>query len=246
MDGIFTPSADIREQVIHRGAPAPRVHVIPNGLDTGRFSLRTPEEREQARRLLGLPADATVLLHFGRDWQTKGGDLFLAAVRTMIDQLPAGSSKSIIAVSSQGGQPARELSAALGIDKQIRVIGPRDDVETLHAAADVVLSTSRAEGGDPPLAVLEALSRGIPVVASDIPGHTSAAAAEACRVVPLDASAIAAATEEVLARDPERAAREAHQGHAWVEAERAIDGWAERMVGFYTAALSRRGGASGS
>lgn len=236
IDGIFTPSTDLREQVIRRGAPSAAVRALPNGIDTRRFSLPDDTERERARKLLDLPAGATVLLHFGWDWTLKGGDLFLAAVQRILAARTAD--EPLIALTNQGGEVALQQARELGISGHVRVIGPRDDVEILHAAADVMLAPSRAEGGMPPLAVTEALSRGVAVVASDIAGHVVAAkATQACRVVPLDADAIATTTVEVLARKPSVKQREARQGHDWVAAERSIEAWADRMVNIYEEAL---------
>jgi glycosyltransferase involved in cell wall biosynthesis len=197
IDGIFTPSVDLREQVIPGGAPTRKVHTIPNGLDIERFSLLSADERAAAREALDMPQDATVLLHFGWDWHRKGGDLFLDTVRRLLDDA-RWRHRTLLAVTSQGGEPARRLAAQLGLSDHVRTVGPIDDVETLHAAADILLATSRAEGGMPPLAVAEALSRGTPVVATEIPDHIYAAeATPACRVVPHDPAAIAKAVVEM-------------------------------------------------
>ena len=190
VDGIFTPSTDLRRQVIQRGARAAGVHTLPHGLDTERFSLATIEDRHAARRELGLDEHATVLLHFGWDWHRKGGDLMLEAVRLLADD-PGWADDGLIVLSSQGGDEARELASRLGIADRVRVLAATDRVETLYAAADVMLATSRAEGGMPPFAVAEALSRGTPVVATDIPDHAFAAErTPGCRLAPDSPSAM--------------------------------------------------------
>ena len=241
VDGIFTPSTDLRQQVIGRGAPSARVHAFPHGLDTDRFSLASPAERAAARRDLGLDEGATVLLHFGWDWQRKGGDLFLDAIRRLIDD-PRLGQHELLALSSQGGEQARALASRLGILDRVRLLSATDRVETLHAAADVVLATSRAEGGMPPFAVAEALSRGTAVVATDIPDHAFAAErTPGCRLAAHSGEAIADAVLTTLARSPEQAASEAEQGHVWIAREKSMSAWVARMFDYYEAALVDRG-----
>ena len=143
IDGIFTPSVDLREQVIPGGAPTRKVHTIPNGLDIERFSLLSADERAAAREALDMPQDATVLLHFGWDWHRKGGDLFLDTVRRLLDDA-RWRHRTLLAVTSQGGEPARRLAAQLGLSDHVRTVGRIDDIETLHATADILLATSRA------------------------------------------------------------------------------------------------------
>lgn len=56
-----------------------------------------------------------------------------------------------------------------GLDEFIELIGPTTDPRSFYKAADAFLSTSRWEGM--PMAVLEAMSEGLPVVLSDVVGN---------------------------------------------------------------------------
>ena len=76
----------------------------------------------------------------------------------------------MVALHSTGAPEAAKLVRKLGMEGTIRLIGQTSDVVGLMAATDVFVAASRAEGGTP-LAVLEALSCGLPVVASDLPSH---------------------------------------------------------------------------
>ncbi|MCB0976747.1 MAG: glycosyltransferase family 4 protein [Acidimicrobiales bacterium] len=58
--------------------------------------------------------------------------------------------------------------AELGVGDRVVRIGPLDDVRPALWAADLFVLTSRAEGS--PVALIEAMSAGLPVVATDIPG----------------------------------------------------------------------------
>ena len=106
-----------------------------------------------------------VALHFGRQWELKGGDVFLETMA----RLRAGPFPGLIAMSPRGGEPARALAAELGLGGALLTPDDVNDVRDLYAASDVLMATSRGEGM--PLTVLEALAGGLPVVASDIPGH---------------------------------------------------------------------------
>ena len=114
----------------------------------------------------------------------------------------------------------------------IRSLVPGDRIQDLYSAADLFVSPSRAEGM--PLAVMEALACGTPVVASDIPGQRYVGAdLDAVELVPLDAAALAGGIEAMLARDPAQAKAAAEQALAWLESNRALWPWAKRLFEYY-------------
>ncbi|MHB1288404.1 glycosyltransferase family 4 protein, partial [Georgenia sp.] len=103
-----------------------------------------------------------------------------------------------------GDGPLRETLAARAEREHLPVhlLGRRDDVPDLLAAADVVVSTATWEGQ--PLAVQEALRAGAAVVATDV-GGTREVTGDAAVLVPGgDAAALAAAVAQVLAADTRR------------------------------------------
>lgn len=165
VEAILCVSSDLRDSVHRRLAPARRLVVFPNAIDLEHFDRATPEQRSRARAELGIPKEVPLLVHFGWDWETKGGDLFLETVARL-----AHEGVELTAICVGGGKPAQMASERLGLDDRILVIPPRDEVRTFYAAADVFVSSSRAEGAMP-FAALEALSTGTPVVASAIPNH---------------------------------------------------------------------------
>ncbi len=61
-----------------------------------------------------------------------------------------------------------KLAGDLGVRERVRLLGPRQDVADLLSTADVYIQSSVEDGFC--LAVVEAMSVGLPVVASDVPG----------------------------------------------------------------------------
>jgi glycosyltransferase involved in cell wall biosynthesis len=90
--------------------------------------------------------------------------------------------------------------------------------------------------------VLEALSAGIPVVASDIPGQAVIArSASSCRISPLDARAVAATIRDVLALDGETRERQRAEARAWVLRSAGLDWWSGELLATYDRVLSTIG-----
>jgi glycosyltransferase involved in cell wall biosynthesis len=236
VEEILCVAPNIRDQARERLAPADRLVVVPNAIELTRFPLVTPQRRLKSREALALPPDAKVVLHFGWDWDRKGGDIFLEAIASLVKDQANGD---LVAVTVAGHDRAGDAAKSLGIGEKLRILEPTDDVAALYAAADVFAAPSRGEGH--PFAVAEALASGLPVVASPIPGHEMiAAGTEGCRIAPLEAHSFSGALREVMAVPEVEADRISLAARDWVVAEMDIGAWSERMLARYETALERR------
>jgi glycosyltransferase involved in cell wall biosynthesis len=155
--------------------------------------------RSEARAELDLPDDAPVALCLARMEHPKRHDLLLNAWR----HLPG---EQILLLAGDGSQREELEQQAYPIRDRVRFLGNRSDVSTLLAAADVTVLISDSEGL--PLAILESLAAGRPVVASDVGGVREILGSGAGRCVPPgDVDAIATSLHEML--HDETARREA-------------------------------------
>jgi glycosyltransferase involved in cell wall biosynthesis len=182
--------------------PEGRSHVVHNGVDLAPFA-RRPDPAE-VRTRMGLPADARVAGVVGRLEARKGHRFFLEAMRRVVDRVPgalgliAGEGKEKDALLAQRG--------ALGLAESVRLVGYWPDLAEALAALDVFVLPSLMEGH--PLAILEAMAAGKPVVATDVGGNAEAVEAGVTGVLvpPADPDALADAILALLL-EPERAAR---------------------------------------
>ena len=202
---------------------ARRVEVLPNAIDADRFPSATDEERRAARRRLDLPADRPVLVHFGWDWEMKGGDLFVAAARELAARGTDAVPLSIGAAAARDGLVVRP---------------PSHDVRQVYAAADVFVSSSPAEGD--PYSVLEALATGTPVVAAPRSHGEAGERVAACRVAERTPAAFADAIAATLERPRDAAAADRAEARDWILRERDLRAWADRVTDVYERAAARR------
>jgi glycosyltransferase involved in cell wall biosynthesis len=154
-------SDSLREDYRQAGFDVSRLVVIPSGI---------PEDWIAAPRDRA-PDGALRLLYVGRLEDDKGTGIALEAAAHVIREHP-GVSLDLIG----RGQPdyVARLAGAIaesGVGDRVRLLGfvPRDDLLRRYAEYDVLLfTTPRREGL--PMAVLEAMSQGLAVIASDIGG----------------------------------------------------------------------------
>lgn len=229
VDAIACVGPHLVEEVVRSGASRRRVIYLPNGIDTSRFRPASPSTRAAVRAALGLASDKPVVLHFGWSWRLKGGDLFCAAVGGLRRR-----GVEVTAVTVGAGPEADADAQRFGISDAFVRLPQLEDVDQLLAAADVLAHPSRAEGGNPPLAVLESLACGVPVVAGAIPGQTLNDDLAAFRAVPLEATALTDGIEAQLRISEEAGAA----ARAYVEAERSLTAWADRLDTVYDSILS--------
>lgn len=141
------------------GADPARIRIVPP-------LVRRPDrpaDRAEARRRLGLPPGAPVVAWVGRFDPAKRVDWL---VRAAADPRCA-TAHFVLAGDGPLRAEVESLARDLGADARVHVLGWREDVWTVYAAADVLALPSLTEGM--PNAALEALSAGVPVVGSAIP-----------------------------------------------------------------------------
>ena len=152
---VVVPSRAVaRFAVDHVGLPERQVVVVPNGVDADRFRPSEPSE----------PGGhgGTTLAWVGGMVPVKRPDLLVDALA----QLPA-----VRATMVGGGPLAADVGARahdLGVTGRLRLTGRLDDPGVVLGEADVFVLTSVAENC--PLALLEAMSAGLPVVVPAVGG----------------------------------------------------------------------------
>ena len=160
---ILTSEADRRTALARDSLRADRAVVIPFGLDLQRLQ---PEEREAARRKLGLPAGLPIIGTVGLLREQKGHLYLLEAVHHLLRTRP-----NLLVLIAGEGEMRPKLEHEIrsrGLMGAVRLLGFRDDVPTILSALDVFVLSSTFEGMC--LAVAEALAVGVPVVATDVGG----------------------------------------------------------------------------
>jgi glycosyltransferase involved in cell wall biosynthesis len=149
------------EAVIRGIAPPERIRTIGIGANTALPPPGAPD-RAEARRLLGVPPGMRVVGTVGRLAYQKAPDDFVAA-------LAAVGRDDVFGVWIGDGElraPTERLAARHGLRDRLLFTGERGDVATLLPGLDVFAMASRYEGL--PCAVVEAMTAGLPVVATAV------------------------------------------------------------------------------
>jgi glycosyltransferase involved in cell wall biosynthesis len=199
-DRIIAISPAIRGELLttYRIGRADQYEVVPLGFDLAPFAAVDDRARQEARRALGIPAEALVISTVGRLTAIKQHRLFLDTVKRVVDAEPRA-----IALIAGDGELRGDLeahAAALGISDRVRMLGWRRDLATIYAATDVFLLTSRNEGT--PVALIEAMASGVPGVSTDVGGVGDVMGGDTGRMAPFgDAAGLASAIVELLS-DP--------------------------------------------
>ena len=168
--GLLVGAAGEAERVARRyGVPADRIARVPNPLDPATVR-RVPTG--EARVALGLPAEGPVVVWVGRvDVHPKGIDVLLDAwERVRADPAARRPTLLLLGTGSGAGWLHDQLVARRLDDVRWRdeYVLDRDVVGTHLSAGDVFVLPSRQEGF--PVAPVEAMAAGLPVVATDAPG----------------------------------------------------------------------------
>lgn len=183
---VITCAPSVARSLGMAGFAADRIDVIPNAAE---LRPAGPDRLASLRAALGL-GTSPLVVGIGRLVEQKNWPVLIAAAASLHGP--------VVAVAGDGPlrQPLTDLASRSG--GTVRFLGLVDDIAALIGLASCVVSTSSWEGL--PLALLEALSLGAPVVAAAVDGIVDLVPADAALLVsPGDPAAITAGIGRVLA-----------------------------------------------
>ena len=220
-DRVLAVSRDIADAL--SSGRSDKIEVLHLGVEPGKRPQRSPGE---VRQELGFKPDDRVIVTASRLSSQKALDVMLQAMVHV---------EAALVVAGEGPleRELRELTDDLGVGDRVVFLGFRSDVADLIAAADVFCLSSVWEGV--PLAAMEAVQLGIPVVATDVGGTgeliTDRVSGRLVR--PRDATALAAALRDVLADEDARRVYVA-SARATLASEFSTERMLERLRAIYT------------
>jgi glycosyltransferase involved in cell wall biosynthesis len=185
------------------------------------------------RTELGIQPGEVLLVAVGNLVPRKGHRVLLEALKPLAgSDLPPW--RLVIAGRGKQKEPLQQLANELGIAGRVHLLGHRDDIPDLLAAADVFVMPSLWEGL--PLAILEAMFAGKPVIASAISGIPEAieSGVQGLLVPAGDAPSLSRALRELLG-DPARRAAFGAAGRRRAEAEFTIEHMTDAYERLYAA-----------
>ena len=228
-DGIIAVSQEVADDQIRRGIPESHVTVIRNGLPLSELPQPDPQRVAGLRDELRLAEGAPVL---GVVARRKSQDELLKAAAIL------GRPLEMLFVGADEDEELRRLITELPFGCRAHCLGYRDDVVHLMALFDLFVLPSEIEGFS--LALIDAMARGLPCLATDVGGNAEALA-EGAGVLfpPRDPGRLAEVLAGVL-DDPEAAKRmgERARERAWREYDVART--VERTEALYERLVSQR------
>jgi sugar transferase (PEP-CTERM/EpsH1 system associated) len=215
VDRVVCVSHDSEQLSAAEGLAPHKLCTVWNGIDVARFAYRGPRA--------GGPA-----VMVGRLSPEKDVATLVRAVALVVREQPAFE----LHVAGDGScLPAlKQLAGELALDRHVRFLGEVRDVPALLEAASVFVLPSLTEGIS--LTLLEAMARGLPVVATRVGGNPEVIVdGETGLLVPVQAPADLAAAMLRLCRDPEASRQMGLAGRRRVEQHFDV----RRMVADYEA-----------
>jgi glycosyltransferase involved in cell wall biosynthesis len=203
-----------------------RATVVHNGIAMPAVS----PARGAFRVELGLGPDTPLALSVGRFHEQKDQRGLLTAWRDVVSAVPG----AVLALIGAGelDPDLRAHAAELGLGDSVRFVDPRPDLASAYADADVFVLTSLWEGL--PYVVLEAMSFGLPVVATGVDGIPEAVEDDVTGLLvpPARAEETAVALTSLLC-DPARRAAMGEAGRTRVGSHFGLDAMADALVAVY-------------
>ena len=238
MDRLIVPSEAIATKVRAEGRDGAGFAVVPSGIDLSRFT--GPVRPCALRGEFGIPPSAPLLGVVARLEPEKGQRHLIDAMPAILRAVP----ETWLAVVGEGSEAdaLQALAESLGPKVAARIVftGRRDDVSALTADLTLAVLPSLREAQG--ISLIEAMARGVPVVASAVGGIPEVVTdgVDGRLVPPGDPAALADTIIELL-RDPALRHRLGEAGRRTVEDRFSIDAQVRAIQAVYDEELARAG-----
>lgn len=157
--GVIAVSDEVKTCLLKAGVSQDKVHLVRNGIDLRPFLEAMPSLRVDPSA-----ANALTVGWVGRLSNEKGADVFLRATALVLAEYP--NSRFVVVGEGPDRALLKSLMDELNITKKVSLIGRRNDMPGVYASLDLMVSSSRQEGL--PMAILEGMASGLPLVATAV------------------------------------------------------------------------------
>jgi len=153
------------------GVPKEKIVFVPLGIntDTSIFRKATKSDRKEARKSLNFAEEDFVIGFVGRLAPDKNVTLLLNSAKLLTEKIK--NLKLLIVGAGVEEEALKKKASELGLETAVSFLGWRDDVDKILPAMDVFAFPSHSDGLG--RAFVEAMTMGVPVVSTNVPGPAS-------------------------------------------------------------------------
>jgi glycosyltransferase involved in cell wall biosynthesis len=228
---VVAVSDEVKQRLLKASVREDKIHMVRNGIDLRPFDNASPSLRDVSTSdhppIVGL---------VGRLSIEKGVDIFLHAAARVLLELP--STKFVVVGEGPDRDKLESLIDELKIRKSVSMLGRRDDMPSVYASLDIMVSASRQEGL--PIAILEGMASRLPIIATavgEVPtvvvdGHTGV-------LLPPENAALLASEIVTLLRNPAERKRLGDAARKIIEDEFSADRMTADYLRVYEEAAAR-------
>jgi glycosyltransferase involved in cell wall biosynthesis len=235
---VFCVSMEIRDLLIGHGIPATRTLLVANAVEISANSDRAKPLRNSARKMFSICEGDIILGFCGRLSPEKGIAYLIEAAAAL---KKAGFPIKVMII---GDGPERSIvenvTNSLGLKETVIMAGFREDARELMALFDVFVLPSLTEGT--PMALLEAMSIGLPVVASAV-GEIPALirlGENGILISPGKTDQIVYAVRNIL-ENPEFRDKISTAAFETIKSRFGLEKWVQQMENYYLEVINNRG-----
>lgn len=176
------------------------ISVIHNAVKFSHYADIPRDGADELRKEIGVGQDDLLLGNVARMDTQKNQHHLIREFAKIAAKFP--TAKLLIIGRGHLGPSLQQLIDALGVSDQVKLIGPRSDMDDVYRMLDVFVLPSLFEGFS--LALLEGMSVGLPIVCSNIPQITEATGEDAIAVDPRTPEKLSAALTQIISQPAER------------------------------------------
>jgi L-malate glycosyltransferase len=237
---VVANSDAVRRQLIREGLSAEKVVRHYNGLDLKRVAVQSGATRNDILEMLALPERRLVTIVANLQHPVKDHPTFLRAAARVRAEVPDAA--FVIAGEGKLMPGLRELTARLGMERDVFFVGRCEKVAELLSVSAVCALSSTAEGFSN--SILEYMAAARPVVVTDVGGAREAVVeGETGYIVPAGDDQQMAEQMVELLRDSKRARAMGERGKSIVEEKFSCERQLANTLGLYSELLGERSNA---